>query len=839
MRLRQHLSPAPSASIQRGLWLVGVMLIAAMVAFTTYDVVHRRDVVVETTQQEAASLSRALAHQVSGLLHTVDVVVHDVALETLTGRLLDRQSAAHERLRDRVHEVPTIQGLFVVRADGQLIASATDSSARTPSAADLPYRIPQLSHPSTDLYVSEAFRRPGDDRWTVALSHGLLGPKGEFLGMAVAELDLGYFEHFYASIGLGRGKGIRLFSRRGQLLAHYPGDETDVGRVFTDHRLLEQEPSGTSGAAAVLRSPIDGHKEIYAAEAVLDFPFVVGVGIDEAMALEPWRIQAVHSAVRAGLLCLSVLLLIGLVVLQLRRRERTEEQLRVQTALLDELFESAPEAIVMLDLGERVTRVNREFTRLFGYTADEARGRPLNDLIVPADLKPEARRIAQAIGRGRHVTRETERIGKDEIRLPVSMLGAPITTSSGQIASYAIYRDISERALAEIEREKLASRLRQAEKLEAIGTMAGGIAHDFNNILGAILGYGDMALSDAPPKSPLKRYITQVMTAAQRAKALVDQILVYSRSTRGKPTAIGMSSMVSEVVELVRASLPQNIDLRPHLDAGDTTIIADPTQVHQLVMNLCKNAIDAMPSGGTLTVAVEAIDISEAREFSHGSLSPGRYARLSVADTGCGMSTTIVARIFEPFFSTKPPGMGTGLGLALVHGITTDLGGAIDVVSQAGQGSTFRLYLPRSDAAAIHSDEEGPALVRGSGQCVLLVEDEEPLMLLTEEMLAGLGYEPMGFTDVAEALAEFRADPLHFDAAVLDYLMPRMTGTELAMQLRQTRSDIHIVLMSGYAGPILTQEAHLAGVDHVLTKPLNFRQLADALADELELAPIK
>jgi CheY-like chemotaxis protein len=256
-------------------------------------------------------------------------------------------------------------------------------------------------------------------------------------------------------------------------------------------------------------------------------------------------------------------------------------------------------------------------------------------------------------------------------------------------------------------------------------------------------------------------------------------------------------------------------------------------------MNLCKNAIDAMPAGGTLSVVVQPVDVPAVRELSHGSLPAGRYARLSVEDTGCGMASTVVARIFKPFFTTKPPGMGTGLGLALVHGITTDLGGAIDVVSQAGQGSIFHLYLPRSDAAAMHRDEGGAALARGSGQCVLLVEDEEPLMLLTEEMLAGLGYEPMGFTDVAEALAEFSADPSHFDLAVLDYLMPGMTGTELAMQLRQARSDIHIVLVSGYTGPLLTQEAHLAGVNHILTKPLNFRQLADALAEELERAPVK
>jgi PAS domain S-box-containing protein len=840
MRLRHARPPAPLVSIQRGLWLVGVLLITAMVAFTAYDVARRRDVVVQTTQEEAARLSRALAQQISDLLHMVDVVVQDVASEAVTGTTLrHRHWGVNERLRHRVREIPPIQGVFVVGADGQLIASAADPSVRISSLADTPYLIAERSKPSPDVHVSEAFHRQGEDRWTIALSRGLLGPRGQLLGIAVAELDLDYFDRFYAAIGPGPGRRILLFSRRGQLLAHYPGGDTDIGRTFTDQRLFRQLPSETSTALPILHTSADGRDEVYAAEPVPGFPLAVGVGVDQALALQPWREQAAHSAVRAGLLCLTVLLLIGLVVRQLRRRERTEEQLRVQTALLDELFQSAPEAIVMLDLDERVTRVNREFTRLFGYTAEEAGGRPLNDLIVPGDLEAEARHIARAIGRGRHVSRETERVGKDGTRLPVSLLGAPITTASGQIASYAIYRDISERALAEAERERLASRLRQAEKLEAIGTMAGGIAHDFNNILGAILGYGDMALTGAPESGPLKRYIGNVMTAAHRAKALVDQILAYSRSTRGKPTAVGVCSIVGETLELVRASLPADIELRPRLEAGDAIVIADPTHVHQLVMNLCKNAIDAMPTGGVLTVLVQAVDVAAARRLSHGPLSAGRYARMSVDDTGCGMTTVVLERIFEPFFSTKAPGTGTGLGLALVHGIITDLGGAIDVVSQPGQGSAFHLYLPRSDAAAMDREEGAGALPRGSGQCVLLVEDEEPLMLLTEEMLAGLGYEPMGFTDVSEALSEFRADPSRFDAAVLDYLMPGMTGTEMAMQLRHVDSGIPVILVSGYTGPLLAQEALLAGVNHILRKPLNFRQLSDALMEALGRAPVR
>jgi len=214
-------------------------------------------------------------------------------------------------------------------------------------------------------------------------------------------------------------------------------------------------------------------------------------------------------------------------------------------------------------------------------------------------------------------------------------------------------------------------------------------------------------------------------------------------------------------------------------------------------------------------------------------LTAGHYIRLRVEDTGCGMTPDVAARIFEPFFTTRESGTGTGLGLALVQGIVTDLGGAIDVASVPDQGSMFDIYLPRSDAEAIEKADHAAPLPRGHGERVLLVEDEKPLMLLTEEMLAALNYEPAGFTRPSEALDEFRADPTRFDAVVLDQLMPGMTGTELARQMRQLRADVPVVLISGYSGPVLTEQALSSGIDHILTKPLDLRQIADALSKVL------
>ena len=835
--LRKGEPRPPAVGIRRGLWAGGAVLISAMVVLAAYDAAHRREMAIQATQQEVAGLARSLAQQMGRALQTTDVVVRDAATDSLVGALRNLHWR-HERLRDRAQAIPSARDIFVVGADGRLTASATRFPVQPISLADEPYVVAHREQTASGLYISGVVRRPDDNGWSIVLSRAVRGPKGELLGVAAAELNLDYFHEFYAAIALGPGRSVNLFGRDGQLLVHYPDADAPIGQTFPNPSLFRSPAPGTQAFPAIILDLVDSRREIYAAEPVPGFPMAVGVGVDEAVALDAWRTQALHSAVRTGLLCLAVVLLIGLVVRQLRRRERAEAQLGVQTALLDELFESAPEAIVMLDLDERVMRVNREFTRLFGYTADEASGRLLSELIVPTDLKQESRRIGQSLRQGRHIGKETERVDKAGTRLRVSLLGAPIVTATGQIASYAIFRDISERALAEAEREKLASRLRQAEKLEAIGTMAGGIAHDFNNILAAILGYGDMALNTVPEGGALRRHMGHVMTAAHRAKALVDQILTYSRSARGRPMAVNASAMVGEALELVRASLPSNIELRPHLEASKATVIADSTQVHQLVMNLCKNAIDAMPTGGTLSVTLDVLDTPADRQLSHGLMPAGAYVRLSVEDTGCGMTPAVLERVFEPFFTTKQAGMGTGLGLALVHGIVTDLGGVIDVSSQPGAGSAFQLYLPRSAAAAMEKEEEKAPLARGHGQCVLLVEDEEPLMLLTEEMLAALNYEPTGFTSPAEALSEFRADLQHFDAVVLDHLMPGMTGTELAVQLRQLRSGIPIVLVSGYTGTMLSHEASLAGISQIVTKPLDFRRLAEALVQALQRSPV-
>jgi PAS domain S-box-containing protein len=392
--------------------------------------------------------------------------------------------------------------------------------------------------------------------------------------------------------------------------------------------------------------------------------------------------------------------------------------------------------------------------------------------------------------------------------------------------------DVTDKHKSEEDLVRLEKQLRLAQRLESMGTLAGGIAHDFNNILGAILGYGEMASRDAPKGSRLRRDLDSIMIAGERGRALIDRILAFSRSGLGEHVAVHVEKVVSESINLLAAKLPEGIRLDTKLSAGRAAILGDATQVHQVLMNLGTNAVQAMPSGGTLWVSLVAIH-SEQRATTIGNVAAGEYVVLTVADTGIGIPRDIVDRIFDPFFTTKEVGTGTGLGLSLVHGIVSELGGAIDLRSTPGEGTEFTVYLPRyGDApdSAESSETDNLPLPRGDGQRVLIVDDEEPLGRFAARALEELGYVPTPITSSTAALAAFLADPERYDALITDERMPGLSGIALIREVRGVRGTMPILLMTGYVGGTVARRARQAGANEVLKKPISARDLATSLA---------
>jgi predicted ATPase/signal transduction histidine kinase/GAF domain-containing protein/CheY-like chemotaxis protein len=475
------------------------------------------------------------------------------------------------------------------------------------------------------------------------------------------------------------------------------------------------------------------------------------------------------------------------------------------------------------------------------------------DQAIPPDLArivqqthPEDKDfLEQTLDRARHEKKDFELqyrlLMPDGSVKHVQVVARALADESGGLEFMGAVMDITRRKRAEEaqrvqerEREKMQRQLQQAAKMEAIGRLAGGIAHDFNNILGAILGYGEIAQNKLVEGGAARRQVDQVMQAGARGKDLVDRILAFSRSGVGERLPVHVQPVVEETLELLAATLPADVRLERRLGAIDTAVVGDATQLHQVVMNLCTNAVHAMDRGGVLTVVLERVAVSEHRLLSHGTLSAGSYGRLTVGDTGSGIPIAVLERMFDPFFTTKRVGDGTGLGLALVHGIVADFGGAIDVATQVGVGTTFTIWLPATGRVPTLLAEPAGALPRGHGETVMVVDDERALVMLVEETLAELGYEPVGFDSSLAALEAFRAEPKRFDLVLTDETMPDLTGTELAREMRQLRRDIPIILMSGYSGALLAERAQAAEVIDMLRKPLVRRDIAVPVSRALQ-----
>jgi len=370
----------------------------------------------------------------------------------------------------------------------------------------------------------------------------------------------------------------------------------------------------------------------------------------------------------------------------------------------------------------------------------------------------------------------------------------------------------------------LEAQLREAQKMEAIGTLAGGIAHDFNNILAAIIGFTELAQDEVSQSSPTWQFLQRVLTAGQRAKELVQQILTFSRHHEPHRQPLRLHLLIQETLQLLRAALPSTIDIRAFLNTTSGTVVANPTQLQQVLMNLVNNAAYVMrTTGGVLEVHLDEVDIPPASTTASPALPLGPSLRLTVRDTGAGMAPEVMARIFEPFFTTKGQGEGTGLGLAVAYGIIASHGGTITVASTPGQGTTFVIYLPRvAEEPPVEGRAEGRMveLLSAGKERILFVDDEEALTNLAREMLGRLGYDVTVYTSGFDALAAFRAAPQDFDLVITDQTMPAMSGEALVRALRRIRPDIPVILCTGYSRLIDAGQAAALGIDALLMKPV-------------------
>jgi PAS domain S-box-containing protein len=515
--------------------------------------------------------------------------------------------------------------------------------------------------------------------------------------------------------------------------------------------------------------------------------------------------------------------------LDITERKQAETAIRESEERNRKLIEASADGILVRSMGI-INYANPAAVRLFRAGSEkDLIGKAYIDLVHPDDRAESAERIRKNIEEGWIAPpREHRILTLDGQVVEVESTGVPVR-HKGEHQTFGIFREITERKKAYEEKEKLEAQLHQAQKMESLGVLAGGIAHDFNNILGVIIGSSEMLeISNAVDESS-RNTLNNIINASTRAKDLVRQILAFSRHAKQEKILLNLKPVIRETFDFLKASIPASITLRQQADPKADTVIADPTQMQQILMNLCTNAVHAMEiTGGILDVGLSNVTLGTEDVKSFPDLDTGGYVRLSVTDTGHGIAPGDMQKIFDPYFTTKELGKGTGLGLSVVHGIVKAHGGAIKVYSELGKGSSFQVFLPRAEGGTT-SEIKAPQTLPKGQERILLVDDEPALADIEKQMLTWLGYAVEVRTSAIEALEAFRANPGKFDLVLTDLSMPQMTGMKLAKEMIRVRSDIPIILCTGFSDQIEEKQAVSIGIKSFLFKPLVAKELAEAV----------
>ncbi len=500
------------------------------------------------------------------------------------------------------------------------------------------------------------------------------------------------------------------------------------------------------------------------------------------------------------------------------------------------LFEAAPDAVEVLDRRGNIVDCNRAHQSLLGYDHEKIIGKHTTDFFSDQS-KGLFNEKFSVLKKSSYVESEVELVCNDGPLIPVWRKEKAIYNEDMEFVGSVIYnRDISMLKQAEQERKNLESQLQQAQKMEAIGTLAGGIAHDFNNILSAIIGYTEISKMKLPEDDDVQADLDEVFKAGGRAKNLVQQILTFSRQTEKEKKPVQMNLIIKEALNLLKASLPSTIEIRKDIQS-DSLVFGDPTQFHQVLMNLCTNAAHAMQEkGGVLRVELIDVEIDSEFKITHPDIKPGSYIKLTVSDTGNGMPPEVLDRIFDPFFTTKEEGEGTGMGLSVVHGIVKGYGGTIKTYSEPGKGSTFNVFFPVIERVVEPEAREEKPIPKGT-EHILFVDDEHSLVNINKQILESLGYEVTIRTSSVEALELFKTKPGRFDLVITDMTMPKMTGDVFAQKLMAVRQDIPVIICTGFSARIDEEKAETMGIKAFVSKPILKRDIAVTIRKVLDKRP--
>ena len=773
--------------------------------------------------------SRTLQN-VEQALSNADAILSAAALSaafppSLTGGVSVDAGSIDEALHKLVEERPYITVMRVLDANGRaLYASDTGNSGI--DLSDRAYFSNRRDGRETAFKFDLPIRNRVADKWVIPAARTVRTVDGEFAGVVVAAIDPLFFNRVWALDEEIPKLSMTLFRGDGVMLMRSPLDEKLIGTSYSSSYVFDRVRAGVRAGTFQNRSSVDGDMRLFAFRQLTAYPLlvlVVGQAVDQALA-PWWRIVWIVVAGWS-----VAVLVVGGLTLWLRRewRARQDTQIRYRT-----LFDANPYPMVVMDPQTRgFLDVNDAAIQEYGWSREESHSITANDLYSPDDLKAVAAlRQADPSGAAK-VIKGLRHRRKDGTFFDVEMHTRRIELD-GKPAVLTMAQNVSERHAAE-------AQLRQAQKMEAVGQLTGGIAHDFNNILMVILASAD-ALQEEEASldaATIAERLEQISQAVLRASELTRQLLAFSRKAPLNPRRTDLNELVTGTGKLLRRALGENILIDAKLAADLWSVSVDRAQLETALVNLCVNARDAMPGGGKLTIETRNVRLDRDNVTQAMDVAPGDYAMIAVADTGSGMSEATRAKVFEPFFTTKEIGKGTGLGLSMVYGFIKQSQGHITIHSELGRGTTFRLYLPRSDGQQEAADIESTVPIARGNERILVVEDEPQVRTSVVQQLRSLGYSVIEMPDGAAGLAAFEAATVPFDLLLTDLVMPGAPGGRaLAAAVAVRWPTTAIVLMSGYAKNAGSAADAPAAGAVLLSKPFRKRELAQTVRQALDEA---
>jgi len=770
---------------------------------------------LEMTQERSVRMAMDMAALIEANLMQEMKLASSIAADptvvraSRTGDYRDVQAkleAVHKRIGKPFFTLFALDRKGVVRADAQF------SRQMGVDLSDREYFL-RAREGKTSVIGPVPARGPSTPGDPILIVSAPIREDNEFHGVVCIPFDPNFLGAIVSHVRTGKTGYAYLVSSEGLVLAH-PKKEYVLRVRLQDHPGTEEiyklAQSGRTGTASYYSG---GARKVAGLTTMklTGWTVVFAQNRDEVMA----PVNRIMSIMAVSGTLFLIITITTIVIVSSRLSSPVQRLLE----RMKKMTEHSTEIIIQIGADRKIAFANPAFERTTGIRPEEVIGTE-PDFANLHNIPPDT--IWDSLNAGTPWSGRVSLKAIDGTPVTLDVMVMPLRDSGGAVEGYLeIGRDVTKELMFE-------NRMQQSQKLEAIGTLAGGIAHDFNNILSGILGYAELALITGKNDGDTDKFLREIIKAAQRAGEVVGQILTFSRQTEVELRPILPGPVLEEASKLLRASAPASIDIRLKIDSR-SAILAEPTQIHQVVMNLFTNAVHAIePEQGTITIGLEDLAVDEELAKAHPDMRPGRHVVLSVSDTGGGMEQETVNRIFEPFFTTRSQGKGTGLGLSVVHGIVKELGGMIEVESQAGKGTPFRIYIPCTDLDAAGPPREAPPIEKGKHR-IVLIDDEEAILTTTGGILTQLGHTVTAFANGLDALEAIKENPRDFDLVITDHSMPKITGLEIARSLREMGIDIPVILTSGYLAHTIGDEVRDVGVSEVMTKPITMRELTESI----------